>query len=550
MEACLTDKVPVSQDTKTAIYRQVRDLQKPPAGYYYDPKIPNRLGVFLETLHLPKGQPGRLELLDFQCLIIASAYGWYNEETGYRRFKNCFFTMGRKNGKSTLLAGLAIAHLCNIESDDYGPEIYAAATQENQASIITDSVKAMLQQNEPLRSRYQIQVMSYGEIRCRQNRGLIKALPKPDPGALQGKNTSVGICDEVAYHKKATMIDALRESQQQRPNSCMWYITTAGVDMRLPAYEMMTTYQKINEGQIAGEHNLYIPWKMDKDDSWEDPVAWQKANPMMPYSVPMQQDFRMAFQDAKNQSTKRNEFLRARCNMYVAASTVWIKESDWHKCRKPVRDEWQPVRGEECFVGIDLAARLDLASVTYCFRRGDKYYIRTQCYLPQESETYNREPDFYGKFVERGELILTPEATIDYDIILADIIKASRYWNIVKVVADPAQAVHPTQTLRAHGLDPVLFGQGNDMSQALADLESVIVAGKLQHEGNTCQTWQFLNAEMKHFDNGYMKLDKTKTSINKVDSVESVAMALYFWLAEPTDDDEMPMLYGGNLLKI
>lgn len=52
------------------------------------------------------GKPVTLEL--FQKAFISALFGFVDRETGLRQYREAMFYVARKNGKSTMLAGIAL----------------------------------------------------------------------------------------------------------------------------------------------------------------------------------------------------------------------------------------------------------------------------------------------------------------------------------------------------------------------------------------------------------------------------------------------------------
>lgn len=78
--------------------------------YYFDEAVGERPIIFVERFCKQSqgtlGESLTLEL--FQKAYIQLLFGWLERATGYRRFRETLFLVGRKNGKSTLLAALAL----------------------------------------------------------------------------------------------------------------------------------------------------------------------------------------------------------------------------------------------------------------------------------------------------------------------------------------------------------------------------------------------------------------------------------------------------------
>lgn len=144
--------VAVSKRVRKIYARLVSDIDNPSGGCVFDEGRANRPIDFIERfLKHSKGewagQPVTLEL--FQKAYIAALFGFVHEETGLRKYRETLFMVGRKNGKSTLLAGLALYML--IADNEPGAEVYSVATKKDQAARIFNETHNMVRQSPDLR---------------------------------------------------------------------------------------------------------------------------------------------------------------------------------------------------------------------------------------------------------------------------------------------------------------------------------------------------------------------------------------------------------------
>ena len=116
-----------------------------------------RVIEFIETLTLTAGaHDGKKFLLrDWQRDIIRKIYD-PTDSSGRRLVRTALATMGRKNGKSQLAAGLALAHLVGPEAEPRG-EVYSAASDRNQASRIFKELEAFILADDELRACINVQ---------------------------------------------------------------------------------------------------------------------------------------------------------------------------------------------------------------------------------------------------------------------------------------------------------------------------------------------------------------------------------------------------------
>lgn len=104
--------VVVSKRVRAVYARLAREIEHPAKSspYYFDEEVGERPILFAERFCKQSqgviGAPLKLEL--FQKAYIQALFGFLEKETGYRRFRETMFLVGRKNGKSTLLAAIAL----------------------------------------------------------------------------------------------------------------------------------------------------------------------------------------------------------------------------------------------------------------------------------------------------------------------------------------------------------------------------------------------------------------------------------------------------------
>ena len=80
------------------------------------------------------GKPVILEL--FQRAYISALFGFIDKDTGLRRYKESMFYVARKNGKSTMLSGIAAYML--VADGEPGAECYSVASKKDQSKIVFD----------------------------------------------------------------------------------------------------------------------------------------------------------------------------------------------------------------------------------------------------------------------------------------------------------------------------------------------------------------------------------------------------------------------------
>lgn len=81
----------------------------------------------------------------WQKFNLCQLYGWLEDITGYKRFKQSFIEVGRKNAKSQMEAGVALYEISVMATrNEENYEYYTAGTKRDQSKIILNEAKLML----------------------------------------------------------------------------------------------------------------------------------------------------------------------------------------------------------------------------------------------------------------------------------------------------------------------------------------------------------------------------------------------------------------------
>ena len=152
---------------------------------------------FLQLLKLTGDFYGKpFELLPWQKEIIANVYGALTDD-GRRQYKYAYLELPKKNGKTELIAGMAIDHCLN---DGPSGQIYCCAAEREQASLVYIAAKQKIEQDEYLESVFRV-VDSKKEIHNTETGTFIKVL-SAEAYSKHGLNPTVVIFDELhALHK-------------------------------------------------------------------------------------------------------------------------------------------------------------------------------------------------------------------------------------------------------------------------------------------------------------------------------------------------------------
>jgi phage terminase large subunit-like protein len=491
----------------------------------------NNIIKFIEKLTVPsgKGEGRPFKLRPFQKKFIADVYGPVKADV--RVVRRAILAMGRKNGKSVLIAALALTHIVGPEAVKNG-EIYSAANDREQAALIFKYAAQIVRAEPELAALIKI-VDSTKTMVCFANGSVYRAV-SAEAGTKYGLNPTVVIYDELAQAKNRELYDALDTSMAARSEPLFIVISTQSND---PQHILS---QLIDDG-ISGRdpstvcHLYAVP--DDAENVFTDKKLWKLANPALG-------DFRSLseMKTAANRAVRMPTFEAAFRNLYlnqrVNAESPLIPRAEWMACKGDAEIE----HGSEIYLGLDLSGKTDLTALVGV-SNGNQEKVKAWFWKPQESlidhEKRDRVP--YTVWKNQGFIETTPGRAIQYEWVaerLAQIVKdyiviglAFDRWRIDDLMNAMSKIgldcyVDDKDDRRAEALRLVSWGQGYaSMTQAVEALEVSVLERKLIHDMNPCLTWNISNAMVISDAAGSRKLDKSKTRF-RIDGAVALAMAI------------------------
>ena len=263
----------------------------------------------------------------------------------------------------------------------------------------------------------------------------------------------------------------------------------------------------------------------------------RKANPN--YGVSVLKEFLLSeLHQAKQSARKQNTFKVKHLNLWVSARNAWMNMEWWHKCADP-KLKPEDFQGESCYLGLDLASKIDVAARAQVFVRemnGDRhYYVFGKYYLP-ESALEEKKTDHYKQWATEGWLTITDGDEIDLNQIQEDItgwdengsIQGGliRDFQVEEVAYDPWQATQLAQNLAAQGATVVEYRNTvANMSAPMKEIEGAAKAGRLHHNGDPMLAWMISNVVAKE-DAKENIFPRKEAPENKIDAAIALIMAI------------------------
>jgi len=460
------------------------------------------------------------DLLPWEKEIIGKLFGTVKAD-GTRQYRTVYVEIPKKNGKSPLAAGVALKLL--LADHEPGAEIYSAACDRDQASIVFNGARAMIQQNPKLGRKCKVLDSTRRII---HNNGSFYRVLSADAPNKHGFNVHGVIFDELHAQPNRQLWDVLtRGSGAARRQPVVFAITTAGYDRHSICWEMHEYACKVRDGIIDDPTFLAILYGADEQDDWTDEKVWVKANPSLGVTIQLD-EMRSECRYAQENPAAENTFRRLRLNQWVKQESRYIPMERWRGCGGAVDAE--SLRAKPCWAGLDLASSIDVAAFVMAFNEDGIVKLLCRFWVPEENiEARSRRDRVpYDVWVRQGFITATPGNVIDYDYIEAEIEGLSSDYDIREIGYDPWGALQLAQHLEAKGFEMVEVRQGTkSMSEPTKEMLRLVLGGKLRHGDNPVLTWMADNAVVTIDSAENVKPDKKK-STERIDGIVAAIMAL------------------------
>lgn len=542
--AVLDGTRPACKWERLACERHVRDLERAAElsddfPYAFNPELTHpdgkpyrpgsRVCQFAELLPHVSGdwaaRKERIRLEGWQVFALLSIFGWVHRDTGRRRFRKADLVVPRKNAKSTLGA---IIGLYMLAADrEHGAEVYSGATSRDQALKVFEPARQMARETPEFRARFGVLANVSSLVVMDTNSKFSPLIGKPG----DGDSPSCALIDEYHEHATSEQYDTMATGMGARSQPLLAMITTAGTNIGGPCYDHQRQLQKIllgpERGGLADERRWGIIYSIDPEDDWTSPDALAKANPNLGVSIDPE-SLLADQQEAVRDPRKAAIFKTKRLNIWVQSARPWLNLENLLRCVDPAL-RLEDFRGEECWEGLDLASKVDIASRARVFRReidGEwHYYAFTRNWLP-EAAIAKPENDHYRGWHQRGDLVQTPGNMIDLGVIQDDVEAAADDHVVQEVGMDAWGSREIAPALQNAGFTVVDVPMTTrNLSEPMKNIAALVDAGRFHLADNQATVWMFSNVEVLEDRNENVFPRKPKPEL-KIDAAVATILAV------------------------
>ena len=479
-------------------------------------------------------------LRPWQLLIVFAFFGCI-DESGDRLFYRCWFEVGKKNGKTELIA--AILLYCLFGLGDHGAEVYSAASSRDQAGKTYKVMRDMLRQDPVLRlrkwSNYWDSKKTIANLR---DGGEYEAL-SADANYNDGCNPSAVGVDEVHRHKSRDLWDVLRQGQGTRRAPVFFGITTAGAGRAGIAWDEHQHADAVIRGVATDKRLLAVIYSVPEEADWKDPKVWPLANPALGDFLRID-DLEEAVAKAETTPTEEHQVRRLRLNQWVAAETKWLDLNQWERCGGLV-DEVK-LAGRDFYGGIDISHSKDWTAWALFFPDDDldgelAGRALWRFWMPENALETHRAMmrDDIRAWAKAGRVTFCEGDEVDLRAVRDQVLADCREFNVREIGYD---------RFHAHGIIHDLMEElgGDvlaDVSQGYAgmnvpakELERMVGTGRLNHGGNPVMRWMAANAVAETDRDDRIRPSRLK-STDKIDGIMAICMAIERAIVNTADQE-------------
>ena len=482
-----------------AVYeRLVKEMGDDSIPYYFDEETGERPITFIETFCKQSqgtiGAPLKLEL--FQKAFIQLLFGWLEKDTGYRRFRETLFLCGRKNGKSTLLSGIALYML--VADYEGAAEIYSVATKKDQAKKVLTEAVNMIKQSPELRA---VLKKRRNDVYFPATSSIFEALAS-DSNTLDGLNSHAVIIDELHAIRDRNLYEVMKQSTSSRRQPLVVMITTAGTVRECIFDNMYELACDIADGKKKDDAFLPILYEIDSRDEWTNPQMWIEANPGLG-KIKQYKTLAAFVERAKNNPADLPGVLCKDFNYRENDNSVWLS---YDQIKNDAVFDMSEVYNTYAIGGCDLSATTDLTAATLLIRKpnDETVYVLQHYFLPQariehlEEKNTNEAP--YRLWAERGLLTVCEGNRVNFSEVTQWFCQMRDEHKIdaFKVGYDRALAGYWVEEMKSNGftMEPVAQGPFT-WSQPMREMGAAFADKIVNYNKNPILLWCLSNTAVK-----------------------------------------------------
>lgn len=502
----------------------VDDIKNPKEPFVFDLELANKPIEFIETFCMQAqgknmGKPLLLEL--FQKAKLQAIYGFVHKDTKLRQYREVMTIEGRKNGKTTENAAIALFML--VGDGEGSGESYFIATKKDQANKGFDEAYKMVSQS-PMLNKYVKKRKT--DLYFHPTYSKIQSLAS-DSNSLDGLNSHFVTVDELAAIKDRNIYDVMKQSTSSREQSLVSSISTNGF-VRESIYDSQYEYAcDVLDGKIKDNRFLSFLYELDHRDEWVDEDCWIKPNPGID-TIKKRDELRSFVEKAKVDASFKPTVLVKDFNLKESSSTAWLSMD---KLDNTATFDIKEMGFRYGIGGFDMSETTDLTAATVlCMKPGDsQIYSHSMYWLPERTLLDRAKEDNipYDLFNRQGILRTSGEYKIDMRDVLKWFVELREEFDIyLSWIGYDRWHVDDSLLAEFEGM----FGKGSmipirqgaiTLSTPMKSFEADLDAKVINYNNNNLTKMCFANTEIKVDTNGNIAPVKGRDLRKRIDGTIS-----------------------------
>ncbi len=511
-------KIEVSKKIAKQYENIVYELNNPDK-YHFDINRANRPIEFIEKFcKHSKGQwAGKPVILDlWQKAIIQTVFGFIDDK-GFRKYREVFIVVARKNGKSTLLSAIGLYML--FADGEGGAQVCCVASKKDQAKIVFEEASNMVSQSKLLKKHIR---KRKGDLYVDLTFSTFEPLAS-DSNTLDGLNMHCGILDEVHAWKDRNIYDVSKQSMGARQQPLLFTITTAGF-VRENIYDSLYELSEdILNGVKKDERFIAFIYELDSRKEWLIPKMYQKANPGLG-TIKSMEYIKDQVKRAKNDKNYLPTLLTKDFNIRETGVGAWLSFEVVDNKEKFDLKELTNCYG---IGGVDLSSVGDLTCASCLIKKEQKLYLAQMYFIPEERAEQKEKEDKvpYSIWKEKGYIRFCSGARVNFSDVTDWFNELRDKYNIftVWVGYDQWGAPQWAEEMKNNGytLETVIQG-AKTMSTPMKILAADLESKKINYNNNPILKWCLTNTQIEIDKNDNIRPVKGRNAKQRIDGAVSL----------------------------
>jgi len=430
--------------------------------------------------------------------------------------------MGRKGGKTALIAMIVLAHVVGPEAVR-NSQIISGAQSRDQASIVYELASKMVNLSPHLAPIVRIVPSSKKLVGLTRNT-VYHAMSAEGKTAF-GQSPILAVLDEVGQVRGASdpFVDAITTSQGAHTEPLLIAISTQAPNDT----DLFSMW--LDDARLSKDPRIICHlYEADEDCDLKDKEGWKAANPALGVFRDLE-DVKEQADRAVRMPSFEPTFRNLVLNQRVEIFSPFISKSTW--LLNSVDVDMSAFYESAVYGGLDLSGKTDLtAMVLVAFKEG-RWQVRSYFWTPEkglkERARHTRTP--LVEWAKAGLIKVVPGASIDYEVVARDMVEILEDMDVKAMAFDRWRFDLLKKELDEVGgvnLPLVPFGQGfKDMSPALETVETALLNEQVAHGNNPVLNMCAMNSRVERDAAGNRKLSKFKAT-GRIDGMVALCEAI------------------------